>query len=88
MVEQTIEELKDLIADNLDVNIHRDSINPDEPLLEEGLKLDSLAIVELITLSEEKFGIQFGENDLTMDAFANLRSLAGVISSLRTPALA
>lgn len=88
MVEDTIEQLKDLIADKLDINVSREKIDPETPLLEDGLKLDSLAIVELITLSEEKFGIQFGEDDLNMDAFANLRSLASVIAGLRVPALA
>lgn len=88
MVEDTIEQLKDLIADKLDINVSRDKIDADTPLLEDGLKLDSLAIVELITLSEEKFGIQFGEADLNMDAFANIRSLANVIAALRVPAMA
>jgi len=34
-------------------------------------------------LSEESFGIEFGEDDLTMEAFANLRTLAGVIAARR-----
>ena len=83
MVDDTIEQLKKLIADKLDMNIDRDSIDPDTPLLEEGLKLDSLALVELITLSEEKFGIEFGQDDLNMDVFASLRSLAGSICHIQ-----
>ena len=61
MIEDTIEQLKDLVAGNLDVNIKREEIDPDAPLLEAGLNLDSLAIVELITLTEERFGIEFGD---------------------------
>jgi len=83
LIDTTIEQLKDLVADRLDVNIRREEIDADSPLLEEGMKLDSLAIVELITLSEERFGIEFGENDLNMDAFANLRALASVINAHR-----
>ena len=82
----TIEQLKDLVADRLDVNIARESIDADAPLLEEGLKLDSLAIVELITLIEGDFAIEFGEEDLNMDAFASLRTLAGVIDAHRVAA--
>lgn len=85
LVDETIEELKELVADKLDINIGRDQIDPDAPLLEAGLKLDSLAIVELITLSEEKFGVEFGEDDLNMDAFASLRALASVIAARRVP---
>lgn len=88
MNEDIIAQLKHLIADDLGVNVKPEEIDPDAPLLEEGLKLDSLAIVELITLSEERFGIEFGENDLNMDAFASLRSLAGVIALMRVSVLA
>ena len=82
----TIEQLKELVADKLDVNLSREQIDPDAPLLEEGLKLDSLAIVELITLVEDRFGIEFGEEDLNMDAFGSLRALAGVIKTHRASA--
>ena len=83
MVEDTIEELKGIVAERLDMNIRRDQIDPDAALLGEGLNLDSLAIVELITLTEEHFGIEYGEDDLNMESFANLRSLANVIVSHR-----
>jgi acyl carrier protein len=85
-MENIIEELRHLIAEKLDSNIRLEEIDPDAPLLGEWSKLDSLAIVELITLSEENFGIEFGEDDLTMEAFANLRTLAGVIAARRVPA--
>jgi acyl carrier protein len=72
-----------MVAGNLDVNVRYEDIHPDAPLLEEGLGLDSLAIVELITLIEDKYGFEFGEDDLNMDAFANLRSLARVVAARR-----
>ncbi len=87
MIEETIDRLKHLVAEKLDMNIRIEDIDPDAPLLEEGLKLDSLAIVELITLVEDSFGIEFGENDLNMESFASLRSLAHVIAA-RVPAAA
>lgn len=83
MIESTIEQLKHLIAEKLDVNIKVEDIDADAPLLEDGLKLDSLAIVELITLIEDHFGIQFGEDDLNMDAFGSLRTLASLIAAHR-----
>jgi acyl carrier protein len=81
--DEIVEQLKHLIADDLGVNVKMADIDPEMPLLEEGLKLDSLAIVELITLSEERFGIEFGEDDLTMDSFASLCALAEAISAMR-----
>jgi acyl carrier protein len=80
---RTIEELKLLLAGQLDVNLQLDEIDEDAALLEDGLNLDSLAIVELITLIEDRFKIEFGEEDLNMEAFANLRTLAGVIAAHR-----
>ena len=81
MIDNIIERLKHLIAEELDTNIQFEDIDPDAALLEEGLKLDSLALVELITLVEEDYRIEFGESDLTMDSFASLRTLAAVIAS-------
>lgn len=74
-----IVQLRRLIATRLDVNLKEADISADVSLMEDGLRLDSLAIVELITLIEDTFHIQFGEDDLTMDTFASLRTLAEVI---------
>ena len=86
VVEDTIRQLKHLIAGQSDIDVPEEEIDPDAPLLEEGLNLDSLAIVELIASSEETFGIQFGEDDLNMQSFASLRALAGAIEALRASA--
>lgn len=83
MEQNTLETLRHIVAEKLDVNVKLDDVDPDAPLLESGLKLDSLAIVELITLSEETFRIEFSESELNMDTFSNLRSLAAVVDSLR-----
>lgn len=82
-MENTIEQLKRIIAEKLDLNLRLEQIDADVALLEDGLKLDSLAVVELITLVEEDFGFQFGEEDLNMNSFANLRTLASVIEAHR-----
>lgn len=83
MIDETIEQLKDLVADKLDVNIKGEEIDPDAPLLEAGLNLDSLALIELVMLAEEQFGVEFGENDLNMEVFGSLRALAEVITAQR-----
>ena len=77
-----MEQLRALIAGSLDVNLTIDKIDPDVSLLDDGLGLDSLAIVELISLSEARFGIEFGENELNMETFASLRALAAVVERL------
>jgi acyl carrier protein len=83
MIEDTIEQLRGLVAERLDVNLRPEDISPDAALLGDGLSLESLAIVELITLTEQRFDIEFGEDDLNMESFASLRSLANIIVELR-----
>lgn len=76
MIEQTMSRVQTIIADQLDVNISHAEIDPDINLFEEGLGLDSIAIVELITLVEENFNFKFDEDGLDMEAFQNVRTLA------------
>jgi acyl carrier protein len=90
-METTIDSLRRLVAENMDLNgLKPDEINPDAQLMDGGLRLDSLSIVKLIALSEREFGIEFGEEDLMMESFASLRALAAVIElqkvSQETPA--
>ena len=87
MLESTIAQLRTLIADRLDVNISHEDIEPDSGLLEDGLGLDSIAIVELIALVEESFGFRFDEDGLNMEAFQSVRTLAEYIRSQREPEL-
>jgi acyl carrier protein len=80
-MEAIVDSLRRLVAENLDLNgIKPEEISPDAQLMDGGLKLDSLSIVKLIALSEREFGIEFGEEDLLMESFASLRTLAGVIA--------
>jgi acyl carrier protein len=80
MVENVITQLKFIITDQLDVNITQDEIDVDTDLFEDGLGLDSIAIVEFITLIEDDFNFEFEEDELNMEAFENLRTLAHFIS--------
>ena len=80
-MEIIIEQLKTIIADRLDANIKRAEITPDVSLLEDGLGLDSIMIVELISLIEENFGFQFEEDELDLKILSNLYTLATFVAS-------
>lgn len=71
-----LEKVMDIISTQLDVKIRRDAIQPSSILMEEGLGLDSIAIIELVTLVEEQFSIKFQEQDLSLDTFRTVSSLA------------
>lgn len=83
MIEDTLEKLRRLVAEQLDINRGLDEIDADVPILGGGLNLDSLALVGLVSITEQYFEIEFGEDELNMDSFASLRSLAKVIVKLR-----
>lgn len=80
MSQTTIEKLKAIIADDLDVNLKKDDIDENVSLFEGGLGLDSIVIVELISLIEEKFGIEFSDLELNPEYFSSLKILAEFVS--------
>ena len=49
------------------------------PLFNEGLGLDSFAAVELITLIERDFGVEFDVTDITPEHFGDVRALARLV---------
>ena len=81
MIEQIILQLKGMIADKLDLNITRDDVTPDAALFEEGLGLDSIAIVELITIIEDTYDFEFDEEHLNLEAFHDVKTLAEFIAT-------
>lgn len=42
-------------------------------------EFDSLAVVELITALEQRFGIRIEDDDVTAEAFATIGTLAGLV---------
>ncbi len=79
--EQVIEKIKRIVVEDLDVNLSYDDLDETVPLFEEGLGLDSVVLVELISFIEKRFNIQLGDEALNMDTFKNLRSVAQVVSA-------
>ena len=77
----TVSELKTLISSTLDIDADLDVIEEGALLFEGGLNADSIAIVELIVLIEERFSITFDDADLVPETFRTLGILAAKIDS-------
>ncbi len=73
-------QLKQIIANDLDVNIEMSSILDDVSLLEDGLGLDSIAVMEFISIIEAKFDFQFLDDELSMEPFQNLKTLSEFVA--------
>ena len=79
MSDQVLEQVKRIVAEDLDVNLSYEEIDDTVPLFEEGLALDSVILVELISFIEKRFGIELREDVLNMETFHNLESVARVV---------
>ncbi len=75
-----LNQLKNIIVNELDVNLKRDDINESVSLFEEGIGLDSVTIMEFISLIESSFRIQFSDEELDFNQFKDLNTLAGFVA--------
>lgn len=72
--------LVDIIVNDLDVNIQPSEIGFDDSLYDDGVGLDSIAIVNFIVLVEDKFNIKFEEGEITGKIFSSINNLADFVS--------
>ena len=79
MQDQVLEQIKRIVVEDLDVNLKYEDLDDTVPLFEEGLALDSVILVELISFIEKRFDIELGDEALNTDTFRNLQSIARVI---------
>lgn len=82
MADQVLEQIKRIVVEDLDVNLKYEDLDETVPLFEEGLALDSVILVELISFIEKRFNIVLQDDALNMETFQNLQSVARVIREL------
>lgn len=74
-----LQQLKQILVEDLDLHLDVDEIDDDAVLLEGGLGLDSVVLVELITYLEKRFDIHFDDSNLEAESFENLGALADLV---------
>lgn len=79
MSDQVLEKVKRIVVEDLDVNLTYEELDETVPLFEEGLALDSVVLVELISFIEKRFNIVLHDDVLSMETFQNLQSVARVV---------
>ncbi len=78
-------EVATLIIDTLNLRVDPSSIDPQAPLFNEGLGLDSIDALELAMSISKKYGFQLrSNNENNANIFASLSSLSRHIESCRT----
>jgi len=71
--------VKQAIIQALDLNITPEEIGDDDPLFGGGLGLNSMATMEIIVALEQAFGIQVPDEDLRVELFDSVRTMADYV---------
>jgi acyl carrier protein len=71
-----IESVRRILRDTLQLGKRADTLDADSALLGEIPELDSMAVVTILTLFEDEFGIEVNDDDVSAETFATVGSLA------------
>ena len=80
-IDTTLTELVDAVVTTLGIEERRDDLSASTELLGGIPELDSLALVELVVVIEERFGIAIDDSEFTGEVFETLGSLAGFVTA-------
>ena len=82
-VTRTVEigDVKAALVETLELEDRADSIDARTPLLGALPELDSMAVLELIVVLEERFEITVEDADVSAEAFETLASLTDLVQS-------
>ena len=75
-----LDSVKAVLVETLGLEDRSDSISADTRLFGALPELDSLTVVELIVVLEQRFGITVDGDDVTAEAFETLASLTEFVS--------
>ena len=82
-LEKEVQEVLTVLEQALGLRGRSASFTPDTPLLGALPELDSMAVLALITLIEERYGIAIQDDAMEASAFATVGTLADWLSSQR-----
>ena len=71
--------LIDVVYTALEGSVAKETITEDIPLVGGGLALDSIILLRLLNSIEEVFDIRVGDDDVTTEIFADIKTLANYL---------
>jgi acyl carrier protein len=80
----TFDGVKSVLVEALGIEDRAESLTADTPLFGSIPELDSLAVVEVVTSLEERFGFQIDDDDFSGDVFETVGSLAEFVEQHRS----
>ncbi len=76
----SLEEIRQIVGDILQLGDRTDSLESDTALLGNLPEFDSMAVVSVLTALEEQFGIDVDDDDISADTFETLGSLVEFVN--------
>ena len=80
-IDTTLTHLVDAVVTVLGIEERRESLSAQTELLGGIPELDSLALLELVVVIEERFGIAIDDSEFTGEVFETLGSLAAFVAA-------
>jgi acyl carrier protein len=77
----TLTRVKGILRDTLQLGERTELMSSETPLLGGIPEFDSMAVVTVVTMIEEEFGITVDDDELSGDVFATLGSLTDFVSA-------
>lgn len=77
--QQIIAILKQIIVEDLDLNLSYEQVGDEASFLEDGLALDSISMAEFIDHLERRFSIRILDEDLDTATFKSLGSVVSLV---------
>jgi len=77
----TIENVKKLLAQTLQLGPRAEALNVNSALLGAIPELDSMAVVSILTAMEDTFGFTVEDDEISADTFETLGSLVAFVDS-------
>lgn len=74
--------VKSVIVETLDLKIDPEEIGTDDQLFGGGVGLNSMATIEIIVGIEKAFGIRVPDEDLRVELFDSVRTMADYVRSV------
>lgn len=73
-------EIATVLVESLNLEVNADTLDPEAPLYQEGLGLDSIDLLELSVILSKRYGIQIKSDDPDITRiFSSIRALAATI---------
>ncbi len=76
-----LESIREVLRSALQLGDRADELTTSSPLLGAVPEFDSMAVVTVLTLIEEEFGIEIEDDDVSADAFETVGALADFVAT-------